>query len=232
MSILVLKAGDIELNPGPNKKSHSYFSCCHWNVNSLPTGNYCKVAALKAYNSVYKYDFLCVTETFLFKTKKVAVVYRSPSQSTSEFESFLSGLEDLLSNVLCSKSQFTVALGDLNARSPAWWSEGITTLHGTQIDSLMTTHGFKQTISDPTHILPNSSSCIDLIFTDQPNYVIDSGTHPLHPNCYHQITFCQLNLKVDYPPPYERLVWNFKKSNNDAIKKSYQISELELSFLK
>ena len=58
LSILVLKAGDIGLNPGPNKKSHSYFSCCHWNVNSLPTDSHCKVASLKAYNSVYKYDFL------------------------------------------------------------------------------------------------------------------------------------------------------------------------------
>ena len=65
MSILVLKAGDIELNPEPNKKSHSYFCCCQWNVNSLPTDNYCKVAALKAYNSVYKYYFLCVSATFL-----------------------------------------------------------------------------------------------------------------------------------------------------------------------
>ena len=136
----------------------------------------------------------------------------------------MSGLEDLLSDALCSKSQFTVVLGDLNARSPAWWSEDITTLHGTQIDSLTTMHGFKQIISDPTHILPHSSSCIDLIFTDQPNYVIDSGTHPsLHPNCHHQITFCKLNLKVEYPPPYERLVWNFKKSNNDAIKKAIEL---------
>ena len=66
----------------------------------------------------------------------VAVVYRSHSQSTSEFESFLSGLEDLLNNTLCSKFQFTVIFGDLNARSPAWWSEDITTLHGTQIDKL------------------------------------------------------------------------------------------------
>ena len=65
LSILLLKAGDIELNPGPNKKSHSYFSCCHWNINSLPTNNYCKVATLKAYNSVYKHDFLCFSETFL-----------------------------------------------------------------------------------------------------------------------------------------------------------------------
>ena len=96
----------------------------------------------------------------------VAAVYRSPSQSTSAFEYFLSGLEDLLSNITCSKSQFTIILGDLNARSPALWSEDITTLPGTQIDSLTTKHGFKQIISDPIHKLPQSSSCFDLILTD------------------------------------------------------------------
>ena len=88
-------------------------------------------------------EYLVCEVTIQNKKGYVAVVYRSPSQSTSEFESFLSGLEDLLSNALCSKSQFTVVLGDFNARSPAWWSEDITTLHGTQIDSLTTMHGFK-----------------------------------------------------------------------------------------
>ena len=58
MSIVVLKAGYIELTSVPNKKSHSCFFCCHLNVNSLPTDNYCKFAFLKAYNSIYKYDFI------------------------------------------------------------------------------------------------------------------------------------------------------------------------------
>ena len=59
LSILIMKARDIELNLGPSKKSHSYFSGCHWNVNSLPNDNYCnKVAALKAYNFIYKCDFV------------------------------------------------------------------------------------------------------------------------------------------------------------------------------
>ena len=71
----------------------------------------------------------------------------------------------------------------------------------------MTTHGFKQLISDATHILPQSLSCIHLIFTDHPNYIIDCGTHPsLNKNCHYQITFCKLNLKVEYPPPYQGLV--------------------------
>ena len=53
-SIFIFKAGDIEVNPGPKKIPHSYFSCYHWNVNSLATDNYSKVLAIKAYNFTYK----------------------------------------------------------------------------------------------------------------------------------------------------------------------------------
>ena len=33
--LLLLLHGDIESNPGPKKKEQTYFSLCHWNVNSL-----------------------------------------------------------------------------------------------------------------------------------------------------------------------------------------------------
>ena len=60
-------------------------------------------------------------------------------------------------------------------------------------------YGFNQLKSDPTHILLASPSCIDLIFTDQPNLVVDIGAHPsLHTNCHHQITYCNLNLMIVY----------------------------------
>ena len=203
LSILILKAGDIELNPGPPQNFHLYFSCCHWNVYTFATDNYSK--ALKAYNSIYRYDFICISETFLdssfesddknlmlegynlirsdhsSNTKRggvfiyykeslavrlvditsliqnkgyVVVMYRSPSQSSIEFESFVSGFKDMLSSVLFSKSQFTVILGDFNCRSSKWWSNDITNPNGTIIDFLTTTHGFKQLISDATYILP------------------------------------------------------------------------------
>ena len=42
------------------------------------------------------------------------------------------------------------------------------------------------------HVSPN------LIFKNQPNLVIDSGTHPSrHPNCCHQIILCKINLQVE-----------------------------------
>ena len=33
--LLLLCHGDIESNPGPKEKDQTYFSLCHWNVNSL-----------------------------------------------------------------------------------------------------------------------------------------------------------------------------------------------------
>ena len=52
-------------------------------------------------------------------------------------------------------------------------------------------------MSEPTHILQNSSPCIDPIFTDQPNFVINSGIKPsLHENYHHQITYAKFNLQI------------------------------------
>ena len=59
---------------------------------------------------------------------------------------------------------------------------------GSQIEFLASQFAMSQVINEQTHILDNSKSCIDLIFTSQPNMIIDSGVHPsLHPNCHHQI---------------------------------------------
>ena len=53
----LLTHGDVATNPGP-KKSHSYFSCCLWNVSSLIPHNILKVSLIEAYNTVHKYDFI------------------------------------------------------------------------------------------------------------------------------------------------------------------------------
>ena len=79
----------------------------------------------------------------------------------------------------------------------------------------------KQLISAPTHILQHSSSCINLIFVNQPNLFIDSGVHiSLHQICHHQIILCKLNLKTEYPPPYAREVWDYEKIQTNLINRA------------
>ena len=92
-------------------------------------------------------------------------------------------------------------------------------------------HGLQQLVSDPTHLLPNSSSCIYLTFTDQQKLAISSGVHSfLHVKCHHQIIHCKFNLMIVYLPPYESLVWDYKRANNDAIINSINQADWELLF--
>ena len=58
------------------------------------------------------------------------------------------------------------------------------------LDYLTLLYGMKQVKTERTHILENSSSCIDLIFSNQPNLITDSGVHPtLHSKCHHQVIY-------------------------------------------
>ena len=83
-----------------------------------------------------------------------------------------------------------------------WFSLDKSSHEGNEIENVTAQFGLQQIIKEPTHISNTSSSCIDLIFTSQPNLVTDSGIHSsLHPNCHHQRVFAKLNLRTVYPPP-------------------------------
>ena len=63
-------------------------------------------------------------------------------------------------------------MGDFNARLSNWRKYDVSKNEGIQIDFITSAHGLEQLINEPTHILSNSSSCTDLIFTNQLNLVV------------------------------------------------------------
>ena len=262
-------------------------------MNRLSAHNLLKLSSITAYNRIYKYDFICISETYLdssaqsadrdisingckliradhpsnskrggvcifyresfavqlikinylneclfcevsFNNKKsyIAVLYWSPSQNSLEFDNFILSFEKLLCEINSFKPDFSIILGNFNARSNSWWIGDIEASEGSRINALTTSYGFQQLISEPTHILNNSSSCIDLIFTDEPNLVINSGTHlSLHLNCHHKITHFKIYLKITYPPPHKRLVWDFKRANIPSIRKAIKMVDWRFMFL-
>ena len=107
----------------------------------------------------------------------------------------------LLNDINNHKPSLSVVTGDFNSRCSSWWSNDINTTEGLKLLSLTSSNGFTQLIHEPTHLQASSSSCIDLVFTDQPNLSVNSGVHAsLHPNCHHQITHSNFNLNIYYPP--------------------------------
>ena len=123
------------------------------------------------------------------------------------FESFWN-----YANQTCSNNPlFTVILGDFNARSSAWGTGDKTTNEGSELESL--------------------TSCIDLIFTDQPNLIVHSGVYSsLHSNCHHQLIHCKLNFNIKYSPHYQRLIWNYNTANIKNIQRSTEMLDWENAF--
>ena len=169
----------------------------------------------------YLKEALLLEMTYNNKKVAVSVIYRSPSQNNIEFEVFLAKYQQLLNEISNLKPSLSVITGDFNARCTSWWPNDTNTTEGLKMSSLTSSNGFSQLINEPTHLQTGSSSCIDLIFTDQPHLSINSGVHSsLHPNCHHQIVYSSFNLNIYYPPPYQRLIWDYKKADSKNIRKA------------
>ena len=265
-SILISLSGDVQLNPGPKNKPEVNFSIFHWNLNSIAANNYAKVFLLIAYIAVYKFNIICISETYFdtsitsddgnleilgynliqsdhpSNSKRGGVciyyksalplrvldiyylqesisfelkigdilcnfisLYRSPSPTKDKFETFSENLERNLEFLFQNNSFLVLVIEDFNVKSSNWYYHDKSSSKGNAVDTITKQYGLHQVIKQPTHILDNSSTCIDLIFTSQPNLIIESGAHPsLHPNCHHQIVYARFNLSIYFPPPYSR----------------------------
>ena len=171
-------------------------------------------------------DIFYLQESIVFELKtgnkscKILSLYRSPNQSQDEFETFTNNLELILDPFL------VIALGDFNAKLSQWYKNDKTTTEGSKAANLTSQYGLKQIISQPTDILNNSSSCIDLLLTSQPNLVMESGVHSsLNSSCHYRIIHARFNPKIYYPPLKSGIT---RKSNIDLIQQA--IRELGKSF--
>ena len=167
-----------------------------------------KSLSVRNFSNPYLSECLTFEVTNSNKKGYVITLYRSPSKTSDEFDSFVSNLEKLLVNITSSDPHFVILLGDFNAKSNSWSVNYTTTEEDTILENLTSLHGMKKLISAQTHILQHSTSYTDLIFVNNPNLVIGSGIHPsLHQNYHHQVIFCKLNLKIDYMSPSAQEIW-------------------------
>ena len=106
------------------------------------------------------------------------------------------------------------------AKSSNWYKHDKTTYEGSEIEAITSRFGLKQLIQEPRHILSNTSSCFNLVFTSQHSLVMESGVRSsLHENCY-QLVYAKFNLKMWYPPPYEHEIWHYQHAIIDQIKRA------------
>ena len=113
----------------------------------------------------------------------------------------------------------TVLIGYFNAKCASWYSKENSTTDDSKLGLLTSQFGLNQILNEPIHIAKNSSSDIDLLFTLETNLFYESGVHsPLYLNCHHQLIFAKFDLRICYPPPFERSAWHYKQANIEFIR--------------
>ena len=112
-----------------------------------------------------------------------------------------------------------------------WWPEDNEGHQGMALDEFIEGNLLFQLIDQPTHILENSKSCIDLIITNQPSLFVESGVHPsLFRCCHHEIIFGKVAVSVPHPPPYKRRMWDYKLADVLPIRESLMNIDCYLEF--
>ena len=108
------------------------------------------------------------------------LLYRSPSQTPTEFASFMEQLSMFYNKAAPENHTSIVLTGDFNAHSPVLWENEIkSTPDGKALSDFAVLNGFEQIIDEPTH-LPRDDieTGIDLILTNKRFSFIDSGVIP------------------------------------------------------
>ena len=135
-------------------------------------------------------------------------MYRSPAfdHNSANFHSFSLNFNNLYAKIKAENPFAAFFKEDFNAHSKYWWTDGDRTPEGSEIEHLLSSLVLSQVISEPTNFEPNKNpSCIDLVITDQPNFILDNGTRvSLDPYCHHQIIYCKVNFRIRPLPPLDR----------------------------
>ena len=107
----------------------------------------------------------------------------------------------LLSNKNNLKLSLSAVIGEFNTLFSFWWSNLLKWFFSDKICT--------GTYSDKQLLLHWGN------LTDQPNWSIKPGVHAsLHPNCH------SFNLNIHYSPPFQRLIWDYRKTDSTRIKKN------------
>ena len=160
-----------------------------------------------------------------------SLIDRSPSQTSDEFDTFMDNFELMLSRMSAEEPYCVIITGDFNCGSPQWWENERENDEGRLFKPFTSELGLQQLICEPTHFIGESKSCIDLIFTNQPNLFLETGVHPtLHERCHHHIVFVKITANNLAPPPYNPKFWYYERANIPAIRRSIELYDWQETF--
>ena len=85
--------------------------------------------------------------------------------------------------------------------------------NGNEISTTLVSH-----IREPTRITSETSTCLDQIITNTPNYIKEPTVSPPIANCDHCVISAKLLFRRKKESSYPRLIWQYNKADFDSFR--------------
>jgi exonuclease III len=151
------------------------------------------------------------------KSIMVGVCYRPPGMTRKQSTKFIEDLQGSMSLVMALEADSTYLLGDFNDRCTQWTGRHPNSELKEDLVDMTTSFGLHQLINEPTHHTDTSANILDLIFTDSPGYVTESGILPPLGTSKHAVVYCKSTKTRRNEKPYTKGIWKYQEADVDGL---------------
>ena len=144
----------------------------------------------------------------------------------NECNTYFEKFENMMEKLKQENPYCTIVVGDFNAHHSTWHKEhpnlrANTDVHGVRMQSIFADNNLEQIVNQPTYVMNNQSTLIDLVATDQPNLVLQNEVLPSpDPLCHHRVNLVRMNLKCTVPDPTTRYVFHYPRADEESLQRS------------
>ena len=146
--------------------------------------------------------------------------YRPPGQNAEQVTCFLTDIQNCLNTIYSDKPECIILTGD--DRATLFYDEHPTSELGNKLRDLVIQNNLFQLITEPTHFVNNSAHILDLMITDSPGYVIESGVLQSVHDLHHLPVFSKYSITQSRQYPVKREVWHYRNADVNGLNTAIQ----------
>ena len=159
------------------------------------------------------------------KKHLIGCCYRPPGQSAAEIELFINNLYTSLNLSYMDNFSSIMLLGDFNDRCRSWDLPHTDSELGNKLLNLTKSLNFSQLIRDATR----GPNILDLIFTDSPSFVLDSGVLSPHFDIDHDVIHCTFKQSYTKCGSFTRRIFFYERGDFLSLNNHFNSIDWDMS---
>jgi hypothetical protein len=152
----------------------------------------------------------------------IGTYYRPPGADINTVDMFMNLFQQTIDTIWGETPKSVFIFGDFNDKCLDFLGNHDDSEIKYRLVDFVHVYNLFQMIEEPTRVTPTSVSLLDLIITDSPGYILDSGTLPPLCNLDHCVVYCKVKFSNKRGRPFTRTISSY--STADFISLRYSLS--------